>query len=310
MVTIRVFSDPALMNWVGSSGASAAEAKKSTAANATTASLVSRPRRTNVMIGVYMRTQIDRRRLAVLVDRGLDVADQEVGQDRDDGQRADQRGEQRERHGQGERQEELRDETADEPERQEDRDGRQRAGGDRPGDLARTVDGRRQAILAERPVPVDVLEDDDRVVHDSAHGDREAAQGHDVDGHPGQLHDHERGQDRERDADRGDDRGADAEQEQEDRQDREDGAQATFADEAVARLLDEHGQVGDGRDRQLVRVAAPGSRPAWPGPRRPPRPCWRSRPWTRSASAPGCRWSGRSRSSRRGRARPCRGRRS
>ena len=33
MVTIRVFSDPALMNWVGSSGASAAEAKKSTAAN-------------------------------------------------------------------------------------------------------------------------------------------------------------------------------------------------------------------------------------------------------------------------------------
>ena len=32
MVTIRVFSDPALMNWVGSSGASAAEAKKSTAA--------------------------------------------------------------------------------------------------------------------------------------------------------------------------------------------------------------------------------------------------------------------------------------
>ena len=31
--------------------------------------------------------------------------------------------------------------------------------------------------------------------------------------------------------------------------------EAALADEAVARLLDEHGQVGDGRDRHLVRVA-------------------------------------------------------
>ena len=60
-VTTSVASDPALMNWVGRSGASAAEAKKSTAATSTTESLVSRPRRTKVMVGVYRRTQIDRR---------------------------------------------------------------------------------------------------------------------------------------------------------------------------------------------------------------------------------------------------------
>ena len=110
------------------------------------------------------------------------------------------------------------------------RDGRERARGDRAGDLARPVDRRGQPVLAQRPVAVDVLEDDDRVVDHAADGDRQAAQGHDVERDPGELHDHERGQDRQRDADRGDERGADAEQEQEDRQDREEGAEAAFAD--------------------------------------------------------------------------------
>ena len=51
-VTIRVFSEPALMNWVGSSGASASEATNRTPASATTPSLVQRLRRTNRMTGV------------------------------------------------------------------------------------------------------------------------------------------------------------------------------------------------------------------------------------------------------------------
>ena len=86
----------------------------------------------------------------------------------------------------------------------------------------------RQAVVAEGPVAVDVLEDDDRVVDHPADGDREAAEGHDVDGDPGDLHDHEGRQDRQRDADRGDERRADAEQEQEDRQDREERAEAAL----------------------------------------------------------------------------------
>ena len=48
-----------------------------------------------------------------------------------------------------------------------------------------------------------------------------------------------------------------------------------------------------------VRVPGLRSRRAWPGPRRPPRPCWRWMSWRPSASAPGCRSSGRSRSWRR-----------
>ena len=70
MVTIRVFSEPALMNWVGRSGASAAEAKNSTAATDHDRELGRPAAQANRMSGVYMRTQIERRRLAVLVDRG------------------------------------------------------------------------------------------------------------------------------------------------------------------------------------------------------------------------------------------------
>ena len=102
---------------------------------------------------------------------------------------------------------------------------------------------------------VDVLEDDDRVVDHPADGDREAAQGQDVQGDPGDLHDHERGQDRQRDADRGDERRAQVEQEQEDRQDGEDGAEATLAQQALARLEDEDGLIRDRRDRDLAGMA-------------------------------------------------------
>ena len=216
-VTIRVFSEPALMNWVGSSGASASEAKNRTPASATTRELGP---------AAAQDEPDDRRvapdpdradRLAGLVDLELDLVDQEVAEDRDDGQGADQRGQQRERHGQREGQEELRHQAADEAERQEDRDGRQRAGGDRAGDLLRPVDRGRQPILAERAVAIDVLEHDDRVIDHPPDGDREATQGQDVDRDAGDLHDHQRGQDRERDADRGDDRRPQAEQEQEDR---------------------------------------------------------------------------------------------
>ena len=234
--------------------------------------------------------------LAVLVHVELDAVDHEVGEDRNDGQGADQRGQQREGDRQGEGQEELRHEAADEAERQEHADGRDRGGRDGAGDLAWPVDRRREAVLAQRPVPVDVLEHDDGVVHHPSDGDREAAQGHDVQADPADLHDHERRQDRERDADRGHDRAADAEQEQEDRQDREQGAGAALPQKAVARFLDEGREVGDHGD--LHRGGRPG-RPARPASRsrpRPPGPCWRRTSWTRTATARACRRCARSRS--------------
>ena len=105
----------------------------------------------------------------------------------------------------------------------------------------------RHPVVAERPMAVDVLEDDDRIVDHPADGDREAAEGQDVQRDPGDLHDHERGQDRERDADGGDEGRADVDQEQEDRDDGEDRAEAALAQQALARLEDEGRLVGDGR---------------------------------------------------------------
>ena len=88
--------------------------------------------------------------------------------------------------------------------------------------------------------------------------DGEAAEGHDVDRDPGDLHDHERREDRERDADGGDQRRADAEQEQEDRQDREERAEAALPEQAVAGFLDEGREVGDDRHaRRSSALAAP-----------------------------------------------------
>ena len=170
----------------------------------------------------------------------LDLVDEQVREHRDDRQGAHQRGEQRERHGEGEGQEELADEAADEAERQEHADGRQGRCGDRAGDLARTVDRGREAVFAHGAVSIDVLEHDDRVVDDAADGDGEAAQGEDVQRDAGDLHDHER---REQ-ADSGMLTAATSverrlDEEEEDRQDREQGARAAFAEQAVARLLDE-----------------------------------------------------------------------
>ena len=194
----------------------------------------------------------------MLVDRQPDAVDDEVGEHRHDRQGADERCQQRERDGQRERQEELGHEAADEAERQEDRDCRQGRRGDGAGDLARSPGDGRQPILAERPMAIDVLEDDDRVIDHASHGDREAAQGHDVQADAGQLHHDERGQDRQRDADRGDERRPQAEQEQEDRDDREEGAEAAFAEQALLGLLDERREVLDHRNGQRVGVPGPG----------------------------------------------------
>ncbi len=52
MLTWRIFSEPALMNWVGRSGASDSDATKRTAATTRTPSALQRERRTPRMIGV------------------------------------------------------------------------------------------------------------------------------------------------------------------------------------------------------------------------------------------------------------------
>jgi hypothetical protein len=120
--------------------------------------------------------------------------------------------------------------------------------------LARAVEHCGQLVLAERSMAVDVLEDDDRVVHDAPHGDGEPAQSHHVERDVGELHQHERGQDGQRNADRRDERRAEAEEEQEDRDDSEQRAKSAFAQQAVLRLDDEVRQVLDNGDLHFVRV--------------------------------------------------------
>ncbi len=118
-----------------------------------------------------------------------------------------------------------------------------RGAGDRAGDLTRAGDDRLAHWVAPAAMPVDVLEDDDGVVDDPADGDRQPAQGHDVDRDAGNEHERKRGHDRDGNADGGDQRGPQAHQEEEDRQDREERAEAALAHEAVARLDDEGREV-------------------------------------------------------------------
>ena len=211
----------------------------------TTPSFVQRLRSANVIAGDVGADPERVLGLPVLVDVGLDPVDEQVRQDRHDRQRADQRREQREGHGEGEGQEELADEAADEAERQEHADRGDGRRGDGAGDLLRAVDRGSEAVFAHGAMSIDVLEDDDRVVDHASDGDGEAAEGEDVQRDAGDLHDHERREQRQRDADRRDERRAQAEQEEEDRQDREQGAQAAFAEQAVARLLDERSDRSD-----------------------------------------------------------------
>ena len=248
------------------------------------------------------------RGLAVLVDLHGHIADEQVAKDGDHRERADERGQQREGHGQRERQEQLADDAAHEADGQEHRHRREGRRGDRAGDLLRAAGGGRPAILTHRPVAIDVLEDDDRIVDHPSDGDGQAAKGHDVQGDPGQLHHDERREHRERDADGRDQRRADREQEQEDHDHREQRAQAALAQETVLRLDDERWTGRTRWSRSARRSGAPARRPAPPRRHRRRRRCSRPRSWSRSASATAGRSCARSPSSAARRARPCRAR--
>lgn len=111
-----------------------------------------------------------------------------------------------------------------EGERGEDRDERERRGDDGEADLARAVRRRRLGVLAQLfLVAVGVLEDDDRVVHHDADGEREREQREVVDREAEEVHDRERPDDAGGDREAGDDRGAEVPQEEEDDEDDEPG---------------------------------------------------------------------------------------
>ena len=163
--------------------------------------------------------------LGALVGIELDAIDEEACQHRHDRQCANQGGQQRERHREREGEEELAHESAHEAERQEDGDRGQRGAGDRARDFTRARYAGLTHWLALAAMPVDVLQDHDCVVDDPADGYRQSAQGHDVDADAEHEHQRQCAHDRDGDAHRGHERGPKAEQEQEDGEEREEGAQ-------------------------------------------------------------------------------------
>ncbi len=82
-------------------------------------------------------------------------------------------------------------------------------------------------------VALDVFDGDCGVVDEDADGERQTAEGHDVDGLAKQAEDDDRGQDRQRDGDGDDDGAAPASEEEQDHEAGEHGGDDGFADDAI-----------------------------------------------------------------------------
>ena len=143
------------------------------------------------------------------------AAEDLVGQAGDDGDGHDQAEHHRAGDGDGDVAEELAGLVLDEDDGQEDGHRGQGAGQERPPDLRGPVQGRAHPGLPHLLVAEDVLEGDDGVVDDHAHGEAHPRQADDVDVAAQEPHGQEGADDRDRDR-RGDDRHrADAAQEDE-----------------------------------------------------------------------------------------------
>jgi hypothetical protein len=203
--------------------------------------------------------------------RRLGPREEPRAQDRRDGQRDDERREDADDVGDADRREEPPLHPRQREERQVDDDDHERADEDRLAHLARRavddeqgVRGRgRPPVLAQ--APEDVLDVHDRVVHEGADGDGEAAERHRVDRDARRGEHERRDGDREGDRRERDERRPEVQEEQEEHDDDEDPAVAhrlrDVLDGAVdeARLLvdlrDEHDVLGQrGRDRRELAV--------------------------------------------------------
>src|SRR5213594_3950929 len=173
-------------------------------------------------------------------------------------------GEERDRDRERERDEEELDLALEEHGGHEDDDRRDRRREDRHGHLAGGVQHRPPALRARhRQVPVDVLQLDDRVVHEPADRQGEAAQREDVERLTQEVHDDEREQDREGDGDRDDEGRGERAQEDQDDEEGEGRALEGLVPEAldgladVGRLVEGDPDVHAGRNADDLRDERP-----------------------------------------------------
>ena len=113
-----------------------------------------------------------------------------------------------------------------------------------------------------RQVAIDVLDRDGRVIDQNAHGKRQSAEGHDVDGLADRAQHDDRRQDRKGNRNRDDQRAAPASQEDQDHQPGQARGNDRFPDDPVDGGADKQGLVRDGPDAQFWRQA---SQARWAG---------------------------------------------
>ena len=143
------------------------------------------------------------------------------GEHRDQGQRHEERNGQRESDRQSLIAKELARDAFDEDDRDEDTDGRHRAGDDRLADFARA---RARGFDELEPVfslSLDGFEHDDRVVHEKPDAERDSAERHDVERDTRDEHEKKRRHDRDGDRDTDDDRRLQVPQKEHEDHDRE-----------------------------------------------------------------------------------------
>ena len=141
-------------------------------------------------------------------------------------------GEHGEDHGLGEGHEQIARYAAQQEHGHEDDADRERGNHGRRGDLRGAVKNGLLDLLALLEIAIDVFDFDGGVVDQNADGEREAAEGHDVDGLAEREERRDGAEDSERNGDRDDERGAPAAQEDQDHERGEAGGNDGFADNA------------------------------------------------------------------------------
>ena len=153
--------------------------------------------------------------------------------------------------GHGERREEILCGAGEEHDRDEDdADGE---GGDEGGcgDLLRAIEDGANERFALGHVAMRVFDFDGGVVDEDADGERQAAEGHDVDRLSERGEDRERGRDRERDGGADDQGAAPAAEEEQDHEAGKQGRDGGLADDLTDRLADEDGLIEERGDAEV-----------------------------------------------------------